>query len=155
MSKKQKRILWPVLTILSIVAGVFVIANTRGGAASSKSVTNAPSSLRVFSVQANTNRSQPAPANMQVEVISITRNGFEPSEIHRPAEPFLLAVNNHTRPTEFSLEIFRSNGQKLHEIKGAKGQQRQRKILDLPPGQYLLKELNHPEWSCTILLSAK
>ncbi len=155
MSKKQKRILWPALTVLSIVAGVFVIANTRGGAASSKIETNAPSSWRVFGVQANTNRSQPAPANIQVEVISITRNGFEPSEIHRPAEPFLLAVNNHGRPTDFSLEIFRLNGQKLHEIKGAKGQQRQRKILDLAPGQYVLKEPSHPDWSCKILLSAK
>lgn len=155
MSKKQKRILWPVLTILSIAAGVFLIANTRGGAASSKIETSAPTSLRVFSVQANTSRSQPAPANMQVEVISFTRNGFEPSEIHRPAEPFLLAVNNHGRPADLSFEIFRLNGQKLHDIKAAKGEQRQRKILDLPPGQYLLKELSHPEWNCTIVLSAK
>lgn len=155
MSKKQKRILWPVLTILSIVAGAFVFANTRGGAASPNTEANAPRPLTAFGGQANANRSQPAPANMEVEIISITRNGFEPAEIRRPADPFLLAVNNHGRPTELSFEIYRVNGQKVHEMKGKKGEQHQRQILDLPPGQYVLKEASHPEWSCKILLSAK
>jgi hypothetical protein len=47
------------------------------------------------------------------------------------------------------------NGQKLKEMRGKKGEQRQRQILDLPPGQYVLKEASHPEWICRILLSAK
>jgi hypothetical protein len=122
---------------------------------SSNSLQMQTNTRTVFSAQPNASSGQRAPSNMEVEVISITRNGFEPSEIRRPAELFLLAVNNQGRPTELSFEICRLNGQKLHEMKGGKGQQRQRKILDLPPGQYVLKELNHPEWSCAIVLSAK
>ena len=150
MSKKQKRILWPVLSILSIVAIAFVFAGTRGGAASPN--IEAPGRLTAFS--AHPSASEPTPANMEVETVSVTPNGFEPSELRRPAGPFLLAVNNHGRPAEFSFEIYRVNGQKLHEIKGKQGQQRQRKILDLPPGEYVLKEASHPDWSCRILLSA-
>lgn len=152
MSKEQKRILWPVLTIFSIVVSAFVFASSRGGAASPNPEASAPLQLTTFS--AHPRGGEPTPANMEVETVSVTPNGFEPSEIHRPATPFLLAINNHGRPAEFSFEIYRVNGQKLHDMQGKKGQQHQRKILDLPPGQYVLKETSHPDWSCRIVLSA-
>jgi hypothetical protein len=152
MSKKQKRILWPVLSILLVAAIAFVFASTRGGAASTNIEANAPRPLPAFSGRPS--RSEPTPADMEVETVSITPNGFEPSELRRPAGSFLLAVNNHGRPAEFSFEIYRVNGQRAHEIRGKKGQQRQRRILDLPPGEYVLKEVSHPDWGCKILVSA-
>lgn len=129
-----------------------MFASSRGGAASPKPKADAPRQSTTFS--AHPRGGEPTPAYMEVETVSVTPNGFEPSEIHRPATPFLLAINNHGRPAEFSFELYRVNGEKLHDIQGKKGQQHQRKILDLPPGQYVLKETSHPDWSCKIVLSA-
>jgi hypothetical protein len=94
-----------------------------------------------------------APSSIQVEPVTLKPSGFEPNEIRRPASPFVLAVNNRSRLLDVSFKLLREDGHKLHEMKGPKGQVNQRKLLDLPPGNYLLKEVNHPEWTCRIVLS--
>lgn len=99
------------------------------------------------------NRSAPNPAPYEVERVTITPTGFEPAQINRPASPFVLAIDNRSGLQEATLEVFREDGHKLHEIKGPKGQLNQRKFLDLPPGSYVLKVANHPDWSCQILLT--
>jgi hypothetical protein len=38
-------------------------------------------------------------------------------------------------------------------LKLEKGQIRLRKLLNLPEGRYVLRAVDHPEWTCTILLS--
>ena len=105
-------------------------------------------------VQTITNSGEAISAPMEVERIRINRNGFEPSAISRPAGKFLLAFDNQAKVDEaVSVEIYRVNGQRLHELKANKGQPRQQRILDLPAGEYVLKEANHPQWNCTILIA--
>ena len=92
-------------------------------------------------------------SDIQVERITLGFDGFEPKEIRRPASPFVLAINNRSRLSDVSFELFRDDGHKVHEMKGQKGQLREMKTIDLPQGNYLLKEVNHPEWVCHIVLS--
>jgi hypothetical protein len=142
------------LTICVVTAAGVTVAKRSQPRTSSNSRPVSEASLFLGS-QGREKRGQPAAADMEAEVITITANGLEPSQLRRPAGPFLLRLVNRGRPAEFSFEISRLNGHKLHELKGKKGQQKQLKIIDLPPGEYVLKELNHPELSCKILLSAK
>lgn len=170
MSKKQKRILWPVLTILSIAAGVFVIANTRG-AASSKVETNAPPSLRVFSAQANTNRSRSQahgvesavtiPVRLQGQstgqdtkglVIALRPFGFTPTEIELTDGHYLFIVQNRCGIRDLTFELFRDTGEKLLEVNDRKPQWK--KDFDLHPGTYVLSVVDHPTWRCVITVKS-
>ncbi len=103
--------------------------------------------------QSNQGKRTPAPSSIQVEPITLKPDGFEPKEVRRPATPFVLAVNNRSRLMDVSFGLFREDQHKVQEIKGSKGQIRLMKMIDLPPGNYLLKEVNHPEWMCHIVLS--
>jgi hypothetical protein len=107
-----------------------------------------------FGPQPNTDKGRIV-APMEVERVTIKPSGFEPAEIRRPAGPFLLAFTNYSKSAEVSVGVYRNHGQKLHELRGSKGQVRQQQILDLSPGEYVLKEANHPEWNCRILISPK
>jgi hypothetical protein len=99
------------------------------------------------------NKGKPTPATIQVESVTLKTTGFEPKEFSRPASPFVLAIHNQIRVFDASFELLREDGHKLHDVKGPKGAVRPAKIIDLPPGTYLLKEVNHPEWTCRIVLS--
>jgi hypothetical protein len=103
--------------------------------------------------QNNQGRAIPAPPEIQVETLILKPGGFEPNELKRSAAPFLLTVNNRSRVFNLSFDLYREGGHKLHEMKGPKGQVRFMKMIDLPPGTYLLKEVNHPGWTCRIVLS--
>jgi hypothetical protein len=94
-----------------------------------------------------------APSTIQVESIILKPTGFEPKEFSRPATPFVLAIHNRTAAFDASFELLREDGRKVHDVKGPKGAVRPAKIIDLPPGTYLLKETNHPEWTCRIVLT--
>lgn len=171
MSKK-KRVLWPILTIMIIAVGASVLAlarnksvatvssgreslSTSGRFGSANDFRSIATRSPALSVQTNTNSGQAIAATMEVERITIKRSGFEPSEIRRPAGPFFLAFDNHGKLGEVFLEIYPANGQRLHDLNAKKGQLRQGKIIDLPPGQYVLTEVNHPRWNCRIFISAK
>jgi hypothetical protein len=94
-----------------------------------------------------------APSDITVETITLTPQGFQPNQIERAPGRFLLGIDNRIKPEEFSFEILRENGHKAHKLKLEKGQIRLRKLLNLPEGRYVLRAVDHPEWTCTILLS--
>lgn len=91
----------------------------------------------------------PIPTNIQVETFRFTFDGFEPREINRQPGPFVLGIDNY-RSTNASFELVREDGNRVQEIQWPRGQNRYRKLLHLPPGNYLLKELNHPDWTARI-----
>jgi hypothetical protein len=109
----------------------------------------------VFGDRAKKKDSQGTQSGTQVESVLITQHGLAPSEIRRPAGPFLLAIRTRTRPADFAFEIYRVRGESLITLNSQKGRQRNHKLVDLPPGEYVLRETHHPEWSCKILISAK
>lgn len=83
------------------------------------------------------------------EVIRLTPNGFEPSEVTRPKGRFILHVENSTMLTDISLALSRKAGGRERESRLVK-KRKWVEMIDLPPGQYLLTEASHPSWTCQI-----
>lgn len=89
----------------------------------------------------------------EVEVITATPNGFEPAVITRPRGPFILAFHNNSGARELVLRISRTRGEQLYELRVRVGRSTQHQRLDLPPGNYVISEANHPEWSCALTIT--
>jgi len=105
------------------------------------------------SVNGNQRGASPAPSSILVETVTLTPHGFEPAEITPSGDKFLLGVDNRIILEELSFALFRENGQKLRQLKMAKGQIRLRKLLNLPAGHYTLQVVDHPQWHCSIIVS--
>ena len=90
----------------------------------------------------------------EMELVKLTAKGFEPAEITRPAGKFLLGVTNRTGLPELSLRL-------IHESRRSVDGKRLgreiswRRVLDLPPGRYALREASHPDWVCRITINAR
>lgn len=89
---------------------------------------------------------------LAAEVIRLTPNGFEPSEITRPKGRFLIHVENRTVLTEISLSLSREAGGREHGARLLK-KRKWVEMVNLAPGRYLLTEESHPEWSCRITIT--
>jgi len=81
--------------------------------------------------------------------------GFEPTEITRPAGRFILVVNNRSWLEEIELRLEREDGNRVREVRRHKNKPDWRDVVDLPPGQYVLKEANHPDWACRITITSQ
>lgn len=91
--------------------------------------------------------------NMQVELMTVRRHGFEPAEITRPRGQFLLAVDNRSGLEEVNLRIIREAGNGVREIKVNRRNPDWRGLVNLPPGSYRMTEADHPDWSCRITIT--
>ncbi len=91
----------------------------------------------------------------EAELLTILPQGFEPKEIKRPKGAFLLAVDNRSGVHNIAFSLSRDVGGKLHDVTLPKGQLLWRQFVDLPPGKYILSEAMHPEWVCSLTISAK
>jgi uncharacterized protein (DUF58 family) len=92
---------------------------------------------------------------IEATVITVRPNGFEPAEITRPKGRFILAVNNRTLSTDLELQLERENGNHVREVKVHRNRPNWREVVDLPPGQYVLREASHPDWACRITITAQ
>ena len=172
MSKSRKRIMWPMLLGMSaFIAFTLASAKTR----TAKSAADARSSIDLKSAEqlrpaANSAEAVAQPGNesatlsavaqsdaekVEVEVITVRPSGFEPREITRRAGVFMLAITNQTGATELALHLDPVQGNRVQEVRLPKGKVRWNKIFDLPPGDYVLSEQNHPDWICHIKLTAR
>jgi hypothetical protein len=61
-----------------------------------------------------------------------------------------LTVNNLSNVNELVLRLEREAGGRVREMKLRSKKERSAGALDLPPGNYLLTEANHPGWVCRI-----
>ena len=92
---------------------------------------------------------------VEVELITLRRNGFEPSEIRRPQGSFVLGVDNRSGIEGVELRLERLAGGRLPALQTRARKLSWRELVDLPAGEYVLKEANHPEWACAISISAR
>lgn len=115
-------------------------------------VASAPASLHA---DAPPESSQAGRESVEVEVLTLSPRGFEPSEVKRPAGRFMLVLNNHIGGEEVSLVLARVQGERLREVKMSRGRIRSVNEFDLPPGEYVLSTAEHPEWSCRITLTPR
>ena len=125
------------------------------------------SGLLVFSTTSNrpvVSMSCPASSRMsesqaseriESELITIKPSGFDPLEIRRPVGRFYLRINNRSEINDLELRLDREQGPRVQDVRLPRGRLAWNKILELPPGKYVLSEVNHPEWVCTITITAR
>jgi hypothetical protein len=92
---------------------------------------------------------------VQSVLVTLRPTGFWPSQITRPKGPFFLLFQNRSSLEAAELHIDRVAGQQLHSATMPKKKLISTELLDLDPGQYVIKETNHPGWVCTITILAK
>lgn len=89
---------------------------------------------------------------VETELITLQQTGFEPNEIRRPQGAFILGVDNRIGLEATDLRLVRADGQRLNLLQTRKRKLSWREVVDLAPGQYLLSEANHPDWTCSVVI---
>lgn len=89
---------------------------------------------------------------VETELITLQQTGFEPNEIRRPQGVFILGVDNRSGLEAIDLRLVRADGQRLNVLQTRKRKLSWREVVDLAPGQYLLSEANHPDWTCSVVI---
>lgn len=97
----------------------------------------------------------PRLSNLIALPVALRRNGFIPDAITRPAGDFLISVTNLTGLPDIGVRLDRETGAPLHSAKVSKEKHTWRQNVHLPPGNYLLTVIDHPEWSCRITITAQ
>lgn len=92
---------------------------------------------------------------IEVETITVDARGFSPREITSRHGPFMLAISNHSGNSAINLRLDRVAGNRMHEVRLPKGRTKWSEVLNLPPGEYVLSEQNHPNWHCFIKLTPR
>ena len=90
---------------------------------------------------------------LQAEIITIRETGFDPQQLTRPHGRFILMVENRSGLGDVELQLNRQTGNSLHAVHVSKEQLDWHDEIDLGPGNYVLTEANHPEWSCQITIT--
>jgi hypothetical protein len=87
--------------------------------------------------------------------ITLRRTGFQPKQITRSKGPFLLSIDNLSEMGEMNFRLLRENGASERDLLHKNDKFRLRQVVDLQPGRYVLVEVNHPEWTCSITIAAQ
>lgn len=149
-SPKRKAIF--IFLLIAIAAVIAVGARTRRVPAKKAPVPAVvPVTIRTAAGQDKRGRDH----NMEVELVTVGRHGFERSAITRPKGRFLLAVDNRSGLKEIDLQIVRENGNRDREMKVPRKNPNWRGFVDLPPGNYKLIEAGHPDWVCLLTITAR
>jgi len=178
MSTKQKKVFWPILTILSISISAFVFGHSRHGRATIVAETNARrlSESRVPAASEDTVKAEKAPASsaqvagpsnpspaaqpqqrptrtkLEGELVALRPSGFEPKQITRRPGPFVLVIENDSRLPSFTMLLKGDVGLPLRNVLVPREKRNWSDMLELPPGKYQLSEASHPEWVCNITI---
>jgi hypothetical protein len=87
---------------------------------------------------------------LPVARIVLGPKGFNPAEITRAKDPFILSVHNRSKIDDLTLSLAKVTGNKLREMKFQKKKLDWRSFITLPPGDYALTVVGRPEWVCNI-----
>jgi hypothetical protein len=91
-----------------------------------------------------------APADIQVVLLALRSDGFEPAEIKLAAGEYLFVVRNRSGLDEVNVRLFRGNSEQLRSGKVGARRNDWKQRIQLTPGNYVLTETGHPEWTCRI-----
>jgi hypothetical protein len=102
-------------------------------------------------------QASPTPADPQVQVITLGPTGFVPSSVTLNLSTFVLAVNNRSGVQSIMLELAAQNSGQSTNVASApvvSSNPGWRTLLNLSPGQYMLTEASHPQWTCQITITS-
>ena len=89
---------------------------------------------------------------IEAEIVTVRPSGFEPKEIRRPPGPFFLVLDDRSGRSALEVTLDSESGHRLHAPGLSKNKAKWRQRLTLPPGTYVLREANNPEWVCRITI---
>ena len=142
------------LIVTSSVLGAIALTFSFGSEAKvALSDSRGEPSTNVHAMLNHDSRASVCEQDLEVEVVTLTENGFDPPLITRSRGPFILALHNRSGEKELLLRISRAQGDQLYERRLAAGRRSQYQRLDLPPGSYRVSEASHPAWSCTLTIN--
>jgi hypothetical protein len=95
---------------------------------------------------------QPESGNIEVELITLRAEGFEPLQITRPKGAFVLLVDDRSGREGSALTLQRVKGERLRDLKTNRKKSEWYDLIDLPPGNYVLSDVENPERRCQITL---
>lgn len=89
--------------------------------------------------------------------ITVRPTGLEPSELELSNKKFLLAIDNQSGAGNLALQLLEEDEHgnaraKLRDLGLSLESLNKREVIHLPPGRYVLREVNHPEWACYITI---
>ena len=90
---------------------------------------------------------------IETELITIQPHGFEPVEIRRPQGRFRLGVDNRSGLEDIQLRLESVEGSRVPVLENRKRRLSWRDDVHLPPGNYVIKETDHSQWSCLITIT--
>ena len=120
------------------------IVNGAATSASFRSETDAQGNERV---------TDEAPSNIQVVLITLRSEGFEPTEMRLPSGEYLVIVRNRTGLASVNVQLQREAGERLGTATVGARQRDWKQRTRLTPGVYLLSETDHPDWTCRIVVA--
>jgi hypothetical protein len=98
---------------------------------------------------------QALPTKLEVELVTLQPDGFEPAEITRPQGRFVLGIDNRSGLEDIQLRLERADGSRVPILNGRKRRLSWREEVDLPTGQYVIRETNQREWNCLITITSR
>jgi hypothetical protein len=159
-TKRMRRRLVPLVASALVCCAALAFAvrayNQRGGSAFNL----VGSALPVPVVQGPASSyplpSTPKQTELEVELITVGPDGFEPTQIERPQGPFLLAIENRSSIEDISLSLELEQGGDPLSIPMLDFKLVWKQEMELEQGNYILTEANHTDpskWKCTIVIT--
>jgi len=90
---------------------------------------------------------------IQVELIMVRSNGFEPTQVTRPKGPVVFAVVNRSGLSDLTFALSKEHGNRVHDFRHRQHLLDTRELMDLSPGEYILSEQSHPTWACHLTVT--
>ena len=112
-----------------------------------------PQPAAVSTVSPATATPQPGKTRIGSELISISRFGFETTEITRAAGKFFLMVENRSGLNPITLRLQAEHGEKVIEVTQPMDQLDWADEMNLHPGHYTLTIAERPSWVCEITIT--
>lgn len=152
---KSGTVLTLMVTAMLCCVGIRAIVRAYSGPVADFSATGASAAAvvaRPSSPPPKVNPNQ-RPVRIEGEIITISRGGFEPTEITRPKGRFAVFVENRSGLEGVTLRLDRIAGNRLRDVNVPRDKLDWDDVLDLTPGQYVITEAGHPDWVCTITIT--
>jgi hypothetical protein len=155
---KYRKLFWPTILVITLTTTALAVLSVRAkNRVLSRSSKSVEETLQTSNISKKVSNAEPirrssVTPRIEAELITIRPWGFYPKEIRRPAGPFFLAVDNRSGLRELDVRLSINIGGLEQTMPLPKRIRGWRNVLDLPPGEYKLTEVNHPTWTSKITI---
>ncbi len=167
MLVKYRRLFWPTILLIALTSTALALVSVRAKrGANSRSELEGAANLAEPAKSAERPITKVTASNLafpliqgnqqpriEAEIITIRPTGFEPTAITRPKGPFILEVEDRTGLTEVDVQLTVERGDRVFRVRAPRERSDWNRMVDLPPGRYVLSVVGHADWTCTITVT--